>query len=296
MFFYNGIKCFVVVFITFFYSLATVAKEAGLLGSNNQRPPVLSAPNVAPNADKARGIIVKFKTWPKEQEKALVLQKVASANFQQTEELELVKTFIFTWSEWQSATQAKALCQSLSTLSFVKYCEIDSQLPPDQSLTLPTDIELDPFKRNINSIDTVLADNSNDGLGSSVLLNPPISSFSNTNSGNLKTCGIVPHQMGLKARKLSDYWAQEMIGSDLTRELLAGVSAPQKKLVAVMDSPTREHDANVKNLISGNGQQAVLPNLGNKISIHRGDSASRYPTYANTLLTKVRNECGTASR
>ena len=179
MFFYMCSRGrFGVIFLILFSPIVILAKETKLLGAESQQSNVLSAPNITPNANKARGIILKFKQQPTEKQKALVLKKTASARFQATEELELMHTFIFTWSEWQSAQKAKALCQSLSALAFVKYCEIDSKLPSDQSLNLPSSFEVDPFKRNLASIDKVLLDShNNNSLTGSVLLNPPLDFF-----------------------------------------------------------------------------------------------------------------------
>ena len=69
---------------------------------------------------------------------------------------------------------------------------------------------------------------------------------------------------------LPTYWAQEMIGADLLREKLKKAKPVEKHLVAVFDSPKRNHDVKVRNLISGEGKQAVLPELGNRISNRDG--------------------------
>ena len=64
--------------------------------------------------------------------------------------------------------------------------------------------------------------------------------------GNLRTCGIIASYFGLKKNRnneatLSNYWAQEMIGSDLLKEELKKVPPPSKnRLVAVFDTPS-EH-------------------------------------------------------
>ena len=64
---------------------------------------------------------------------------------------------------------------------------------------------------------------------------------------------------------LSDYWAQELIGSDLLREELKATPPPERKnWIAVFDSPGMNHSTHVKNLISNEGPHAVLPELRSK--------------------------------
>ena len=92
---------------------------------------------------------------------------------------------------------------------------------------------------------------------------------------------------------LSDYWAQELIGSDLLREELEKVPAPEKKnYIAVFDSRQGNHAQNdldshsikVKNLISDEGVHAVLPELKNQISIFDLEFNGRYQEIADSLL------------
>ena len=80
---------------------------------------------------------------------------------------------------------------------------------------------------------------------------------------NVKSCGLVPHSHNLIEGKLSDYWAQELIGSDLLREELKKTSAPRKRnWISVFDFSIGKHNIMVKNLISDDGAHAVLPELG----------------------------------
>ena len=80
---------------------------------------------------------------------------------------------------------------------------------------------------------------------------------------NLRTCNIVSHKRNLG--KLSDYWAQELIGSDLMREELEKTAPPEiENFIAVFDSNETDHDIAVKNLISDEGPHAVLPELGER--------------------------------
>ncbi len=74
---------------------------------------------------------------------------------------------------------------------------------------------------------------------------------------------MASNKFNLKGGKLSDYWAQRAIGADLSKELLLSTPLPKNNLVAVFDGPPKitDHGILVRNLISGFGQQAVLPEL-----------------------------------
>lgn len=82
---------------------------------------------------------------------------------------------------------------------------------------------------------------------------------------NIKTCNLISHKQKLIDGKLSDYWAQELIGSDLLKEELKKNPHPEiPNWIAIFDSPERQHDIKVKNLISDEGPHAVLPELGDE--------------------------------
>ena len=95
---------------------------------------------------------------------------------------------------------------------------------------------------------------------------------------NLRTCGIVTATKNLNKGRLSDYWAQEMIGSDLLREdlkeeLKKNPLPENKVIIAIFDSEKLDRDQEtdldikkfhnmlVTNLISGDGPHAILPKL-----------------------------------
>ncbi len=83
---------------------------------------------------------------------------------------------------------------------------------------------------------------------------------------NIRSCGIISDSYGLKKGGLSDYWAQELIGSDLLREELEKYPPPAKhNFISVIDLKKDNHDELVKNLVSDEGPQAVLPELHDKI-------------------------------
>ena len=82
---------------------------------------------------------------------------------------------------------------------------------------------------------------------------------------NIRTCNLVSHEQELMDGTLSDYWAQELIGSDLLREELEKTPAPEiPNWIAVFDNQEENHNIYVKNLISDEGLHAVLPELGDE--------------------------------
>ena len=83
----------------------------------------------------------------------------------------------------------------------------------------------------------------------------------------IRTCGIVSSKHQLFEGKLSDYWAQELIGSDLVRAELESIPPPTNLLVAVFDRDIRGHNWKVRNLISDDGPWAILPELEEKIQL-----------------------------
>ena len=79
---------------------------------------------------------------------------------------------------------------------------------------------------------------------------------------NFGDCDLVVSLQKLKKGQLSDYWAQEMVGSDLLREELESLPRLQKKnWITIFDTSKKGHYMRVKNLISDALFQAVLPEL-----------------------------------
>ena len=73
---------------------------------------------------------------------------------------------------------------------------------------------------------------------------------------------VILSQQDIEKGKLSDYWAQELIGSDLLREEeLRNIPPPEREnFISVFDGSDIFHATPIKNLISDEGFQAVLPN------------------------------------
>ena len=86
---------------------------------------------------------------------------------------------------------------------------------------------------------------------------------------DIRPCEIAPSEYELMEGRLSDYWAQELIGADLLKKELEAIPPPETPLlIAVMDDGVRsEHGYKVKNLISHQKPISVLPDLGSQIRL-----------------------------
>ena len=229
----------------------------------------------------AKGVILSFKRWPNQEETATILKKLTEKGLKKKSELPRFKVWIFEWPEWRKGLEAERVCEAISELLFLDYCEPDYLLGP-------ANIKLPQLQEESLS---------------------PVS----VQKGNLKTCGIVSGKFGLRGwpergadlrfgrevteeeAELSDYWAQEMIGADLLKEEVNKVSPPSKKhFVAVFDDSSERygrHDIGVKNLISDEGKHSVLPEIGGKASIHDVRRPSAYLEQSSRLLDKVQEQC-----
>ena len=115
-------------------------------------------------------------------------------------------------------------------------------------------------------------------------------------TGDLRSCDIVSASFGLQSGKLSDYWAQRMIGSDLIKEELEQADPIGKKeLVRVFDTRTRKHHEKVSNLISDDGDHSVLPDVGNKMKVSITPYTSSILREANRMLENAENVCSSES-
>ena len=204
------------------------------------------------------------------------MKKTKESSLKAKQEFPLFKTWVFEWAEWKKGAIALKVCKSFSALPSLEYCEPDYLLGPAGFL-----------KRKR---ETVVAQEPKD-KGHKKIDPPPVVK---TRTGNLKTCNIVPSQLKLYEGRLSDYWAQEMIGSDLLKEEWQKAPPVKKHLVAVFDSPREghnRHDIGVKNLISDTGRHAVLPDIGNSMTNFDASQSSFYLQHSSYLLNQARNKC-----
>ena len=104
-----------------------------------------------------------------------------------------------------------------------------------------------------------------------------------------ESCDLISSQFGLQEGKLSDYWAQRMIGSDLIKEELEKVEPNTKKLVQLFDRDKNQHGMKAKNLISDEGDHSVLPPAGDKVDL-------AYTTYNSDILSETNKLLGQAEQ
>ena len=108
-----------------------------------------------------------------------------------------------------------------------------------------------------------------------------------------KSCEFLSSKKKLKGGKLSDYWAQEMVGADLLREEIekAPPLPEDKFLTAVFDSSRHGHNIPIQNLISHKKDQAVLPELNDsQLRYFTTDIPSQYMTAVENITRDVNPE------
>ena len=113
---------------------------------------------------------------------------------------------------------------------------------------------------------------------------------------NIRICNLLPCEkksrtetscIHLMNGTLSDYWAQELIGSDLLKEELKKTPAPKRpNWLAVFDTREWDHNIDVEKLISDKGPHGVLPELRDeKIAFFRTDQAKEYENTLSLFAT-----------
>ena len=121
---------------------------------------------------------------------------------------------------------------------------------------------------------------------------------------NVRTCGVLPSNFNLGKEKiesgrgtLPDYWAQKMVGADLLKKEIESAPPIEKKpFVQLFDSNRQgRHDEFVKNIISGNGKNSVLPELRDGIRTFETNYLSDYSKHTERLLDEVDKVCGESS-
>ena len=216
-------------------------------------------PTFDKNNPQAKGVILSFHRWPNINEKASLLAQLEKEDLKLKTEIRRFKTWVFVWQGWNRAVKAESVCKGLSDLSFLESCEPDYLVGPAEELG-PSTVELSPIPAS-------------------------------DKKGDLRSCNIVSSKIGLFEGGLSDYWAQEMIGSDLLKEEINKVPPIKKHLVETFDIPPT-HDIKVKNLISDKGKHSVLPEMGNNIGITATRRNADALQVADNLLSKADKACG----
>ncbi len=216
-------------------------------------------------------MIIAFKVWPlSETDKSALLKKTKALGLEEKFFYSRFKTYVFEWEGWREKKQALRACETFLNFPGLDYCEPNFlQKPPNKNdfLTDTTEPKSD------------------------IKLNPQ-ETFSDTESGNIRSCKIISSELNLIKGRLSDYWAQEMIGSDLMREKLKLLPPVKKHLVAVFDTPTsKRHDIGSTNIISHEGKQAVLPPIGNSITNFDVTLSEHSLGHSDYLLETAENRC-----
>ena len=106
------------------------------------------------------------------------------------------------------------------------------------------------------------------------------------------SCELASSKHKLKDGKLTDYWAQEMVGADLLRgEIEKAPPLPEDKhLVAVFDTAESDHHVHVQNIVSHEGPQAVLPALNSsQLKYFKTEVGSEYMDTAEALSAPKEN-------
>ena len=232
---------------------------------------------------KARGVILRFYRWPSLKQQREIERILTGRGLKKTKDIKSFKAQLFEWTQGElkpstsgnkavtqtklkPSAEAEKACLKLKNLSYVRRCSPDTLLSvnsfEDTSRFLIAKSK--PGKKSKTEADFAFECETckNQGVRS---IEEAVKEVANT-----KTCGLIPNKQNLMEGKLSDYWAQELIGSDLVREELKKTPAPDiENWIAVFDTQNNaaaDHNIHVKNLISDEGKHAVLPKIREKIS------------------------------
>ncbi|MCZ0933127.1 MAG: S8/S53 family peptidase [Oligoflexia bacterium] len=234
---------------------------------------------------RARGVIVRFHRWPTLKEQKELARILKAGGLKRTKSLKSFKAQLFVWEEGglKPSRLGDRACLEIKSLSNVRRCSPDHLLSVNsfKSSSKFTGMMKGSLKANklrrvkeaeISShrfIAGAKRGETESGFNFECegCKNQGVESLSKVvqKALNVRTCDIVSHKRKLMGGQLSDYWAQELIGSDLLREELEKTSPPDvENWIAVFDSHQGDHNIAVKNLISDEGFHAVLPELGER--------------------------------
>ena len=212
----------------------------------------------------SNGIFLIFKHYPlSEKQKSLILQITNKEQLKLENQFVRLKAWAFLWDKWYPAIKAKRVCEKFKSISFVEHCQINQVLEP----------ALEDNPKNIG-----------------IAPKPNVGKFKPLKT-NIRNCGIVSANHNLKFGSLSDYWAQRAIGADLSKEELLFAPPVKKNLVAVFDTPKEDHDAGVRNIISGSGKQAVMPDLRNSLTTYNINTRYSLTNTSQHLLNTADAKC-----
>ena len=210
---------------------------------------------------KARGLVLRFHRWPKLKEQEEVARILEASGLKRTKNIKSFNAQLFGWEvvlkpsslgeELKPSSLGEEACLKLKNLSYVRRCSPDILLPVNS-------IKRMTHKKTEAGFNAECENCKNQERESLIAVSQK--------ALDIKTCDIVSGKLGLMEGKLSDYWAQELIGSDLLREELEKSPPPDiENWIAVFDIEVeKDHNISVKNLISDEALHAVLPELGER--------------------------------
>ena len=201
----------------------------------------------------AIGVILSFHKWPSEKEQQNISKILNQDGLTLSKKFESFKALVFSWPKLKTKNKAQKVCRKLSKLKNLNYCEPDALLRPNNAPA-----ENDSKTEAGSPVTTCTSDCDNQTISTQNLLSE-IQSIPKTTA----VCELAESKHKLKNGKLTDYWAQEMIGADLLKEEIekAPPLPEDKHLVAIFDGLKNNHNIYVQNIISHEGPQAVLPAL-----------------------------------
>ena len=230
----------------------------------------------------ATGIIVSFKKWPSEKVQARLSQQLKKEGLTLTKQFKSFKALVFSWTTLKTQKKAESVCFNLSQLKNLNYCEPDALLHPDNKATQKEN-ETEAGASSC-TVDCDQKENSLSSIEDALEVTTP------------EVCELLSSKHKLKGGRLTDYWAQEMVGADLLRGELekAPPLLEDKFLVAVFDSTSNNHNVHVQNLISHKGDQAVLPELNHsQIQFFETRGSSQYMSAVENLNKDLNTEQNT---
>ena len=215
---------------------------------------VLSKSKRQEEEQQARGLVLRFHRWPKLKEQEEVARILEASGLKRTKNIKSFNAQLFGWEGEGVVLKPSSLgeeaCLKLKNLSYVRRCSPDILLPVNS-------IKRMTHKKTEAGFNAECENCRNQELESLIAVSQK--------ALDIKTCDIVSGKLGLMEGKLSDYWAQELIGSDLLREELEKTPPPDiENWISVFDVKEDEHNIGVKNLISDEDLHAVLPELGER--------------------------------
>ena len=203
---------------------------------------------------KTKGVMLKFHRWPSSWEKKKFLKRLRSMGLKKKKVFKSFKMWAVNWpGPLRTFDEALEVCGRLEDFSFLKYCEPNSLFKPlSEASVFSSDTNPGFYPVGFLVAETTRTGRSKEKLRSG----------NGVQGNNIRTCGVVSSSRSLDGGRLSDYWAQEMIGSDLLKEeLIKNSQRARKNFIAVFDyGPAHPHK--VGSLIADNeGDHSVLPKL-----------------------------------